>query len=424
MRIFLTGASGFIGQHLIRALLTSHHQIIACVRSPEQWRNRFPQIEWMYGDFTTDHTPEIWKPRLQQIDVIINAVGIIQEQSTQTFQALHTNAPMALFKAGEQLGICKIIQISALGATAQATSRYYQSKYAADQYLKTLDIDPIILYPSIVLGQGGGSAQLFAALAALPMIPLVEKGQQILQPIDIKDICQCILNILNEWKGEAFELVGSQRLSLKELLIEYRHWLGFSPTFCVYIPLFLMGFFIKIARWFHIPLNQETLNMLLEGNYGDQSALQRILQRPPHDIKTTLQLLSITTAERWQARLFFLRPVLRLSIALVWIVTGLVSSGLYPVEQSYVLLAATGISSMIAPFALYGAALIDFGLGIATLFVYRLKWVITFQMLLILSYTVIISFYLPDLWLHPFGAVTKNIPLLVATLILLILEEK
>ncbi len=175
MRIFLTGASGFIGQHLIHVLLNqTSHQIVACVRNPAVWRNRFPQIEWVSGDYTSDHSPEDWKPRLQNIDVIINAVGIIQEQPHQTFQALHTDAPIALFKAAEQLEIRKIIQISALGATSQASSHYHQSKYAADQYLKSLNVDAMILYPSIVLGQGGGSTQLFSALAALPIVPLIE----------------------------------------------------------------------------------------------------------------------------------------------------------------------------------------------------------------------------------------------------------
>lgn len=425
MRIFLTGASGFIGQHLIRVLLNqTSHQIIACVRNPTLWRNRFPQIEWVSGDYSMDHSPEDWKSRLQNIDVIINAVGIIQEQKEQTFQALHTDAPIALFKAAEQLGIRKIIQISALGATSQALSHYHQSKYVADEYLKSLNVDAMILYPSIVLGQGGGSTQLFSALSALPIIPLIEKGKQLLQPIDINDFSQCVIKLLENWQTGCIELVGSQRIALKDLLKEFRSWLGFSPTFFLSIPLFLIRLFIPLAKLFNVPLNQETLNMLLQGNYGDQTRLQTILEKTPRNITTALQYMPITTAERWQAQLFFLRPLLRLSIAFIWIFTGLVSGWLYPLEESYKLLAATGISGIIAPFALYGAAGLDLGLGIATLFAYRLRWVVALQITLMLSYTIIISFSLFDLWLHPFGAISKNIPLLVATLILLVLEEK
>ncbi len=54
---------------------------------------------------------------------------------------------------------------------------------------------------------------------------------------------------------------------------------------------------------------------------------------------------------------------------------------------------------------------------------YRLRLVVSLQLLLIVSYTAIITWALPDLWFHPFGPVTKNLPLLVATLILLVLEE-
>ncbi len=245
-----------------------------------------------------------------------------------------------------------------------------------------------------------------------------------MQPIDINDFSNCILKLLENWQTGCVELVGSQRILLKDLLREFRNWLGFSTTFFLSIPLVLIRPFIHLAKLFNIPLNQETLNMLLQGNYGDQTRLQNILGKTPHNISTALQLIPITTAQRWQARLFFLRPLLRLSIAFIWIFTGLVSGWLYPLEESYKLLAATGVSGMIAPFALYGAASLDLGLGIATLFAYHLRWVVVLQIILMLSYTIIISFSLPELWLHPFGAISKNIPLLVATLILLVLEEK
>jgi len=63
-------------------------------------------------------------------------------------------------------------------------------------------------------------------------------------------------------------------------------------------------------------------------------------------------------------------------------------------------------------------------LGIATLFAYRLRWVVAVQCSLIAAYTILISYGLSELWLHPFGAISKNLPLLVATLIMLVLEER
>jgi hypothetical protein len=63
-------------------------------------------------------------------------------------------------------------------------------------------------------------------------------------------------------------------------------------------------------------------------------------------------------------------------------------------------------------------------LGFATLLAYRISLVGMIQMSVIVLYTVIITFSQFEQWLHPFGPVSKNIPLIVATLIMIVLESK
>ncbi|WP_421869652.1 DoxX-like family protein [Motiliproteus sp.] len=129
-------------------------------------------------------------------------------------------------------------------------------------------------------------------------------------------------------------------------------------------------------------------------------------------------------ADRWFAGLYFLAPLLRISIGLLWLFTGLISAFVYPAELSYGLLAEIGIEAAWQPAFLYGAALMDTLLGIATLFSVRLHLIGRIQIVIILVYSAIITVWLPAQWLHPFGALTKNLPLLVSTMILLILEER
>jgi hypothetical protein len=124
-----------------------------------------------------------------------------------------------------------------------------------------------------------------------------------------------------------------------------------------------------------------------------------------------------------QARLAWLLPLLRLSIALVWIVTGLLSFGLYPVQDSYALLARLGITGALAPLMLYGAAALDLALGVATLVLRRRVLLWWMQIALMLGYMVLITWALPEFWLHPFGPILKNLPMLVAVGLLLALEE-
>ncbi|EDN68513.1 oxidoreductase protein [Beggiatoa sp. PS] len=115
---------------------------------------------------------------------------------------------------------------------------------------------------------------------------------------------------------------------------------------------------------------------------------------------------------------------MRLTIGLLWLVTGIISAFIYPIADSYQLLAATGITGVWAPIMLYLAAIFDVLLGIATLIGYRLRMVVGLQLLLMIGYMVIITWALPAFWIHPFGPVIKNIPLIIATLIMLVFEEE
>jgi hypothetical protein len=115
---------------------------------------------------------------------------------------------------------------------------------------------------------------------------------------------------------------------------------------------------------------------------------------------------------------------LRFSIAAVWIWTGIVSLGLYPTQDSYDLLAHVGITGALAPVMLYGAAALDLLIGIGTLVLQRRQWLWLLQLALIATYTLIITFKLPEFWLHPYGPLSKNLVMLAAIYLLYSLEAR
>jgi DoxX-like family len=104
--------------------------------------------------------------------------------------------------------------------------------------------------------------------------------------------------------------------------------------------------------------------------------------------------------------------------------SGVLSAFFFPHDQSYEWLEALGISGAAAPLTLYGLAAMDCALGVALLIGYRLLQVITVQIFVMVGYLVVISFGLPEFWLHPFGPLLKNIPMLAASLILMVMEEE
>src|SRR5688500_11039162 len=163
--VLLLGATGFIGTRLQAALRNAGWEVVCGVRPGVG----VPGCRCVEVDFTRDHSPEVWLPRLQGIDVVANAVGILRESGALTFEAVHVAAPAALFRACVQAGVRKIVQISALGADAQAVSGYHVSKRRGDDVLASLNVPWVIVQPSLVFGEGGASAALFTRLAALPL---------------------------------------------------------------------------------------------------------------------------------------------------------------------------------------------------------------------------------------------------------------
>jgi len=92
--------------------------------------------------------------------------------------------------------------------------------------------------------------------------------------------------------------------------------------------------------------------------------------------------------------------------------------------ESYAMLARVGITGTFAPLALYGAAALDIAFGLGTLFLRnrRLLWIA--QATLICMYTLTITVYLPEFWLHPFGPLAKNLPILAVIWLLYELEKR
>ena len=418
MNILVCGANGFIGRHLCTALSTAGHSVVRGVRSATA-----------PGDLAIDYgsglRSEVLLPLLANIDTVINAVGILREEREAGFDALHRDAPIALFDACERAGVRKVVQISALGGGADGTcTPYMRSKREADAYLMRSRLDWLIVRPSLVVGFDGDSSRFFRTLASLPVVGLPGRGEQQLQPVHIGDLCQAVVRALAP-DGQSccvLEAVGPAPMSYRAMLQAYRRAMDLPEPLWLPLPMA----FMKIAAVLAAKLPQrvfspDTLLMLELGNVGDPAAFAQLLGRPPAGPAAWFRG-SAPDMLRAQAVASWSIPMFRLALALVWIVTGLLSFGLYPVAGSLALLQRLGLRGATAMTALYSAALLDCALGLASLVApSRILWRMQFGV--ILGYTVLITLFLPDHWLHPFGPILKNIPIL-ALLIALDAQEK
>jgi len=273
-------------------------------------------------------------------------------------------------------------------------------------------------------------------LAALPLTPLPGGGNQPIQPIHLDDLCEAVLRLVENKPsiagpgtasdGTAIEgvvdAVGPAPLSLRDYLAMLKRRLRLGGVF-VPIPRTLATGAARLASYFpHAVMTPEALRMLEQGNTADPGRFAQALGRLPRPPACFVADDHVPALRR-QAQLSWLLPLMRFSVAAMWLVTAWVSLFVYPQQASLALLARTGLDGGLGVAALYGAAGLDALLGGATLFARRRRWIYRAQLVLIACYTVIISVYLPEYWAHPYGPVLKNLPLLAMILALHELDD-
>ena len=422
MRILITGATGFIGRHLVLALASEGHDLVLTSRSLHEGADGH---DWRTIDFATAHSPDDWRDVVENVDLVINAVGIFKSTRSQSFAALHDRAPRALFEASKRAGVKRIIQISALGTDESATCEYHLSKLRADDALAKLDLEWVVLRPSLIIGGDGESWRFFKALASLPVTPVIGDGDQTLQPVSIEDVIKAVLASIHrsEATGARINLVGAQCLTLESYLQSLSNWLGRSSFRPLAISYGLAGALAGVGHLFaDMPLNRQAVTMLKEARIFAGDDCQSKLGFIPMGLSHFLAQNPASKETSSAASLYFLGPVLRIALAFMWLMAGVVSLFFYSVDQSLALLARLGFTGTMGVMALYGAALLDILIGLSLLMRFRIKQIAGLQIGLIGVYTAALSWVAPMMWADPFGPLAKNIPILAAILIMQKLE--
>lgn len=429
MRTLVTGAYGFIGGQIVTALGKAGHRVLCAVRNPGT-TNRFAHLDTIECDMSTDINPDIWISRLEDIDAVVNCAGILHESTTQTFEAVHNKTPCALFDACKQTGIKKVIQISAIGNSDDV--EFIRSKHKADKYLSSLDLDWVIIRPSIVYSTSGsyGGTSLLRALSAIPFILFLPgSDSQTIQPISGDDLAMTVVQAIDNSScdRQIIEAVGAEKMTFEDYLRQFRRWLDFSdPLYVFKVPLFLIKPVVLLGEWFGKgPLGKTMYQMLQRGNAGSEGAADRFNGIVGFRTKSVAETLSESPSfvqDRWHARLYLLRPALRLFIAFLWIASGIVGF-LVPLNESQSILTHAGISAIMAAPLIYVSSSLDLILGGLVLFRRFMSFAGTLMVFSLIVYTIFLGIWLPDLWLEPFGALIKNIPLIPAVLIMMVIDD-
>jgi NADH dehydrogenase len=227
LRIFVTGASGFVGSAVVAELLSRRMEVRALVnRRSLQAQDDVTPVRASLFD------PAALAAGMETCDAVIHLVGIIMEKRSRgiTFQRMHVEATRNVVEAASRAGVRRFIHMSALGSRPDAVSTYHKTKYAAEQIVKASNMEWTIFRPSLIHGPGGEFMQMEARWArhtAPPFLFMPYFGAGIfgrggagkLQPIFVGDVARAFVDALENRKtiGEIYPIGGPDELTWPQL---------------------------------------------------------------------------------------------------------------------------------------------------------------------------------------------------------------
>lgn len=221
MRIVLTGATGFLGRHLLPELTAAGHDCLALTRYAPDCRDLsiLPRVKVAQADV---FDPEALRRHFGGADAVINMVGILNESGRKGrgFQRAHVELVEILLAACRESGVRRFLHVSAVGA-GEGNSHYLQSKGQAEALLRSAEgIDATIVQPSVIFGQGDAFFNRFAGLLRMaPVMPLACPEAR-MQPVWAGDVARLITRAIDDPStiGQTLVAVGPKQYSLRELV--------------------------------------------------------------------------------------------------------------------------------------------------------------------------------------------------------------
>jgi uncharacterized protein YbjT (DUF2867 family) len=266
MRVFVTGATGFVGPAVANAIVDAGHEVRVLERKPGAWSEAGIRCQAaVQGDVTDSET---MRRAVRDTDVVVHLVGIRQGKPEQ-FERVMVGGTRNLLAAAKEAGVRRFVLKSALGFTEETKDLvpYYRAKWTMEEDTGASGLEHVIFRPSFIFGRDGGILSTFKKLAKLaPVTGVIGSGEQRIQPIWIDDIGAYFAAAIDkpEAANRTFEVGGPDVVSWNEFWQRLRAQLGIRRRPTMHLPTGLMKIPATLTERLpgNIPLTRDLLKML------------------------------------------------------------------------------------------------------------------------------------------------------------------
>jgi uncharacterized protein YbjT (DUF2867 family) len=297
--ILVTGATGFVGHHVVPALVLAGMPVRCLVRDPGAPRARqlaARGAELARGDVTDEASVA---RAAEGAAAIVHLVAVIREKGRATFPEINYRGTLHVLDAARGARVARVVHLSALGADPAAPYPYLRSKGLAAEAVRQSGLAYTILRPSVIFGEGDAFVRLLAALVkALPAVPIVGSGKAELQPIWVGDVASAVVRALEDdaTVGQSYDLGGPGRLAYEQIVDLLIASLGVRRI-KVHLPVRLVRPVASLLdRVLPVPpVTPGLLSLLAVPNVTEHSATETLAGRPPRPLDGNVGYVSALT---------------------------------------------------------------------------------------------------------------------------------
>ena len=291
--IVVDGATGYLGSHLVSTLVQRGYRVRCLVRR-EKSMETDESIECIDVDYSKELDPELFSGAL----ALVHLIGSIAPRRGESLSGLHRGITARVVNAAVAAAVPpeKIIQITALGASADAPSEYHRTKWLAEEVVRASGIPYVILRPSLILGRLVGKRdsklvqRLLTFIRRKPFVPLVRGGSSRIQPIFVQDVVDAIVASIEQSGDSAtIELGGGKVLKMKELVDALASRAGKKARILPLDPGLARGIATLAEKLQEVPvLSEDQVVLSLSDNICQANGFKSLVGRDPTELNEAI----------------------------------------------------------------------------------------------------------------------------------------
>ena len=242
-RVVITGANSAIGRAVVsRALERSGLEVVAAVRS-QRAADQVPDLPDARGDKVLVDYANVDSLRraFSGAAAVVHLPGLLFETAASPYELANIETTRAALEAASAEGIQKFVLLSACGANATSSNRFFRTKGEAEALVHRSELDHTVLRCPLVLGCDSNGDRALAHQARSRWLPLLAGGHYLEQPVDARDVADGLLNAACDGKAskQTLDLVGPETASMRDIIGRAARILG-TRIRIIPIPLALM----------------------------------------------------------------------------------------------------------------------------------------------------------------------------------------